>query len=100
VKTPLVEVFSSSPATAPEKKLLPVNGARKVADGVRLMWEQTVLVRGEKPARWEPQEEGMMSIAASFPSVKKPRFNIGQERRGKRLKVMQTGLVTLQQGRR
>jgi hypothetical protein len=30
----------------------------------------------------------MMSIAASFPSVKKPRFNINQERRDKRLKVM------------
>jgi hypothetical protein len=29
-----------------------------------------------------------MSIAASFPSVKKPRFNIDQERRDKRLKVM------------
>jgi hypothetical protein len=27
------------------------------------------LVRGEWPARWEPQEEGVMSIAASFPSV-------------------------------
>jgi hypothetical protein len=27
--------------------LLPVDGARKVADGVRLMWEQTILVRGE-----------------------------------------------------
>jgi hypothetical protein len=33
-----------------------------------------VLVRGEQPARWEPQEEGVMSIAASFPSVKKLRF--------------------------
>jgi hypothetical protein len=33
-----------------------------------------VLVRGERPARWEPQEEGVMSIAASFPSVKKPRY--------------------------
>jgi hypothetical protein len=32
------------------------------------------LMRGEWPARWEPQEEGMMSIAASFSSVKKPRF--------------------------
>jgi hypothetical protein len=42
----------------------------------------------------------MMCIAASFPSVKKPRFNIGQERRDRRLKVMRTGLVTLQQGRR
>jgi hypothetical protein len=42
----------------------------------------------------------MTSIAASFPSVKKPRFNVNQERRDKRLKVMQTGLITLQQGRR
>jgi hypothetical protein len=31
------------------------------------------------PARWEPQEEGMMSVAASFPSVKKPRFNVDLE---------------------
>jgi hypothetical protein len=38
------------------------------------------MMRGEWPARWEPQEEGMMSIAASFPSVKKPRF-IVQERK-------------------
>jgi hypothetical protein len=38
------------------------------------------LMRGEWPAHWEPQEEGMMSIAASFPSVKKPRF-IVQERK-------------------
>jgi hypothetical protein len=42
----------------------------------------------------------MMSIAGSLPSVKKPRFNIDQERRDKRLKVTQTGLITLQQGRR
>jgi hypothetical protein len=27
------------------------------------------VMRGEWPARWEPQEEGVMSIAASFPSV-------------------------------
>jgi hypothetical protein len=33
-----------------------------------------VLVLGEQPARWEPQEEGVMSIAASFPSVKDPRY--------------------------
>jgi hypothetical protein len=32
-------------------------------------------VRGEQPARWEPQEEGVMSIAAGFSSVKKPKFN-------------------------
>jgi hypothetical protein len=43
----------------------------------------------------------MMSIAASYPSVKKPRFNIDlEEERRRRLKVMQTGLITLQQGRR
>jgi hypothetical protein len=33
-KTPLTEVFSSSPATAPEKKLLLSDGARKEAAGV------------------------------------------------------------------
>jgi hypothetical protein len=43
----------------------------------------------------------MMSVAASFPSVKKPRFNVDlEEERRQRLKVMQTGLITLQQGRR
>jgi hypothetical protein len=36
-------------------------------------------MRGEWPARWEPQEESMMSAAASFPSVKKPRY-IEQEK--------------------
>ena len=36
-----------------------------------------------------------MSIAASFPSVKKPRFNIDQERRDKRLKVMLASLRQL-----
>jgi hypothetical protein len=63
--------------------LLLVDGARKLAAGAKLTWEQTVLVRGGQPAYWEPQEEGMMSIAASLPSVKKPRFNIDQERRDK-----------------
>ena len=43
-----------SPATAPEKEL----------DGPKYI----ELVG-------EPQEEGMMSTAASFPSVMKPRFN-------------------------
>jgi hypothetical protein len=39
------------------------------------------VMRGEWPARWEPQEEGVMSIAAHFPSVKKPRFIVlGEER--------------------
>jgi hypothetical protein len=56
-----------------------------------------VLVRGDWPAHWEPQEEGMMSVAASFPSVKKPRYVDLEEERQWWLKVMQTGLITLQQ---
>jgi hypothetical protein len=32
-------------------------------------------VDGFSPSSWEPQEEGMMSIAASFSLNKKPRFN-------------------------
>jgi hypothetical protein len=39
------------------------------------------LVRGEWPARWEPQEEGIMSIAADFPLVKKPRFIVQEKSR-------------------
>jgi hypothetical protein len=41
-----------------------------------------------------------MSIAARFPSVKKPRFYRSGEKQTMRLKVMRTGLVILQQGRR
>jgi hypothetical protein len=38
-------------------------------------------MRGEWPARWEPQEEGVMSIAAGFPSVKKQSLIVlGEER--------------------
>jgi hypothetical protein len=38
-------------------------------------------MRGKWPARWEPQEEGVMNIAADFLSVKKPRYvNLGEER--------------------
>jgi hypothetical protein len=47
----------------------------EVNDKDNVNWSASVM-RGEWPARWEPQEEGVMSIAASFPSVKKPRFNI------------------------
>jgi hypothetical protein len=36
---------------------------------------------GKYLARWEPQKKGVMSIAASFPSVKKPRYvDLGEER--------------------
>jgi hypothetical protein len=43
------------------------------------------LMRGEWPARWEPQEEGVMSIAASFPSFKKPRLCRSREEQAIRL---------------
>jgi hypothetical protein len=36
------------------------------ADAPSWCGRSEVLVRGEWPARWEPQEEGMKSIAASF----------------------------------
>jgi hypothetical protein len=37
----------------------------------RLMWRG---IDGFSPSSWEPQEEGMMSTAASFSLRKKPRF--------------------------
>jgi DNA mismatch repair protein MutH len=51
-ETPLAEVF-----------FFPVNGARKIV----------LMQRGVdsfSPSSWKPQEEGMMSTAASFPSVR------------------------------
>jgi hypothetical protein len=70
-KTPLAEVFHSSLATVPENS----------ADTPSWYGRSEVLVRGEWPARWEPQEESMMSIAADFPSVKKPRFIVQEKSR-------------------
>jgi hypothetical protein len=52
----------SSPATAPEKSLMRYG------------------VDSFSPSSWEPQEEGMMNIAARFFLSKKPRF-VGQERK-------------------
>jgi hypothetical protein len=37
-------------------------------------------VDGFSPSSWEPQEEGMISTAASFSLSKKPRFNRIQEK--------------------
>jgi hypothetical protein len=51
------------------------------------------------PSSWEPQEEGMMSTAGSFPSVRNQGL-IVQEEKAKLQKVMLASLVTLQQGRR
>jgi hypothetical protein len=55
-------------------------------------------VDGFSPSSWEPQEEGMMSTAASFSLRKKPRF-IKSMKKSILQKVMLTSLVTLQQGR-
>jgi hypothetical protein len=55
------------PAPLPATNL----GASMVIDTPSWCGRSEVLVRDEWPARWEPPEEGMMSIAAYFPSVKK-----------------------------
>jgi hypothetical protein len=52
------------------------------------------------PSSWEPQEEGMMNIAARFSLSKKPRFVDQERKKPIRLNVMLASLVTLQQGRR
>jgi hypothetical protein len=54
-------------------------------------------VDGFSPSSWEPQEEGMMSTAASFSLSKKPRFNRIQEK-AKLQKVMLASLVTSNKG--
>jgi hypothetical protein len=56
-------------------------------------------VDGFSLSSWDPQEEGTMSIVASFSLSKKPRFNRIQEK-AKLQKVMLASFVTLQQGRR
>jgi hypothetical protein len=55
-------------------------------------------VDGFSPSSWEPQEEDMMSTAASFSLSKKPRFV--SPGKVKLQKVMLTSLVTLQPGHR
>jgi hypothetical protein len=49
------------------------------------------------PSSWEPQEEVMMSTAASFSLRKKPRF-IESRKKSILEKVMLTSLLILQQG--
>jgi hypothetical protein len=49
------------------------------------------------PSSWEPQEEGMMSTAGSFPSVRNQGLSV--QEKAKLQKVMLASLVTLQQGR-
>jgi hypothetical protein len=51
-------------------------------------------VDGFSPSSWEPQEEGMMSTAASFSLSKKPRF-IESRKKLILQKVMVTSLLTL-----
>jgi hypothetical protein len=48
------------------------------------------------PSSWEPQEEGMMSIVGSFPSVRNQGLSV--QEKAKRLKVMLASLVTSNKG--
>jgi hypothetical protein len=47
---------------------------------------------------WEPQEEGMMSTVANFPSVRNQGLSV--QEKAKLQKVMLASLVTLKQGHR
>jgi hypothetical protein len=78
-ETPLAEVF-----------FFPGNGARKLC----LMRHG---VDGFSPSSWEPQEEGMMSTAENFPSVRNQGLSV--QEKAKHLKVMLASLLTLQQRR-
>jgi hypothetical protein len=49
------------------------------------------------PSSWEPQEEGMTSTVANFPSVRNQGLSV--QGKAKLQKVMLASLVTLQQGR-
>jgi hypothetical protein len=80
-KLPLQKSSSTSPATAPEKSLMRYG------------------VDSFSPSSWEPQEEGMMNIAAMFSLSKKPRYVDQERKKPIRLKVMLASLVTLQRGR-
>jgi hypothetical protein len=44
------------------------------------------------PSSWEPQEEGMMSTAANFPSVRNQGLSV--QEKAKRLKVMLASFAT------
>jgi hypothetical protein len=59
------------------------------------MWQEVPALWLVSTARWKPQEEGMMSTAASFSSVVKPRFlePVGESQT---LEVMLASFVTLQ----
>jgi hypothetical protein len=53
-------------------------------------------VNGFSLSSWEPQEEGMMSTAANFPSVRNQGLSV--QEKAKRLKVMLASLVTSNKG--
>jgi hypothetical protein len=57
------------------------------------MWHGVDVI---SPSSWEPQEEGMMSTIANFPSVRNQGLSV--QEKAKLQKVMPASLVTLQQG--
>ena len=62
---------------SPSEDVLSLSGndARKLVDDSFMALENLDVLDFRRRARWEPQEKGTMNIAASFPSVMKPRFN-------------------------
>jgi hypothetical protein len=58
-------------------------------DGLTLMRHG---VDGFSPSSWEPQEEGMMSTAANFPSVRNQGLSV--QEKAKLQKVMPASFVT------
>jgi hypothetical protein len=77
-KLPLQKSSTSSPATAPEK----------LVGGTVLVYEINEV--NDRPVR-KPQEKVLMNIAASFPSVKKPRY-VNWERSKQMTEVMLASL--------
>jgi hypothetical protein len=62
----------------------------------RLLMQHSV--DGFSPSSWELQEDGMMSTAANFPSIRNQGLSV--QAKAKLQKVLLASLVTLQQGRR
>jgi hypothetical protein len=67
-----------------------------ICSNINLMSMMRYGVDSFSPSSWEPQEEGMMNIAARFSLSKKPWFINPKGKKPIRLKVMLASLVTLQ----
>jgi hypothetical protein len=66
---------------------------RQRCQKISLMWHDVDVI---SLSSWEPQEEGMMSTVANFPSVRNQGLSV--QEKAKLQKVMLASLVTLQKG--